>query len=109
MLRICLVAKLQISGILSSIFFILALYSLFLTTLFLTTLVYLLTSTGTGTNLSIFNLFTLVFKLLKLFGKLLNLSIFNLPTSVFRLVKFFFNANPQVSICVIFLISVFVA
>ena len=63
-------AKLVISGILSSIFFILALYSVFLTTSFLTTLVCLLKSAGTGSNLSMSNLFTLLFKLLKLFGKL---------------------------------------
>ena len=59
-LRIGLVAKLLVSGILSSIFFSLALYSVFLTTSFLTTLLNLLKSKGTGTNLS-----TLLFKLLK--------------------------------------------
>ena len=67
-LRIVLVAKSLISGILSSIFFILALYSVFLTTWFLITLRSLLRSTGTDINLSISNLSTLVFKLLKLFG-----------------------------------------
>ena len=43
-------------------FFILALYSVFLTTLFLTALLNLLKSTGTGTNLSISNLSTSVFR-----------------------------------------------
>ena len=76
-LRIVLVAKLVISGILSSIFFVFALYSVFLTTSFLTALVSLLKSTGTGSNLSISNLATLFFKLLKLFDKLFNLSISN--------------------------------
>ena len=49
-LRLLLVAKLLISGILSSIFFILALYSVFLTTSLLTILLNLPKSTGTGTN-----------------------------------------------------------
>ena len=98
-----------ISGILSSIFFILALYSVFLKTSFLTTLVNLLKSRGTGTNLSISNLSTLVFKLLKLFGKNFYLLIFNLSTLVFKLAKFDFNAKLKVSKCVIFLISAFVA
>ena len=55
-LRLILEAKLLISGVLSSILFILALYSVFLTTLFLTTLLNLLKSTGTGVSLSISNL-----------------------------------------------------
>ena len=49
-LRTVLVARLLISGILSSIFFILALYSVFLTTSLLTILLNLPKSTGTGTN-----------------------------------------------------------
>ena len=53
--RVVLVAKFVISGILSSIFFILALYSSFLTTPFFITSFNLLTSTGTGTNLSTSN------------------------------------------------------
>ena len=57
-LRTASVAKLVISGILSSTFFIFALYSVFLTTSFLTTLFNLLKSTGTCTNLSISNLST---------------------------------------------------
>ena len=65
-LRVVLVAKLVISGILSSIFFILALYTSFLTTSFFTTSLSLLKSTGTGTNLSTSNLSALIY-LLKLF------------------------------------------
>ena len=76
-LRIALVANLVISGILSSIFLILALYSVFLTTPFCTTLHSLLKSTRTGASLSISNLSTWLFKLLKLAGKLSNLSISN--------------------------------
>ena len=38
-----------------------------------------------------------------------NLSISNLSTPVFKLAKFDFNAKLKVSICEIFLISVFVA
>ena len=49
-IRIILVAKLVISGILSSIFFFFGLYSVFLTTSFSTTLINLLKPTGTGTN-----------------------------------------------------------
>ena len=49
-IRIILVAKLVIWGILSSIFFIFRLYLVFLTTSFSTTLINLLKSTGTGTN-----------------------------------------------------------
>ena len=74
-LRIVLVPKLVISSISSSIFFILALYSVFLRTSFLTTLLSLLKSVGTGANFSICNLSTLLFKLLKSFGKLFNLVI----------------------------------
>ena len=57
-LREALASNLVISGILSSIFFILALYTSFLTTSFFTTLLSLLKSTGTGTNLSTSNLST---------------------------------------------------
>ena len=49
-LRLLLVAKLLIPGILSSIFFILALYSVFLKTSLLTKLHNLLKSAGMGTN-----------------------------------------------------------
>ena len=59
-LRVVLVAKLVMSGILSSIFFILALYTSFLTTSFFTTLLSLLKSRGTSTNLSTSNLSTLL-------------------------------------------------
>ena len=65
-LREALVAKLVISGILSSIFFILVLYTSFLATSVFTTSLSLLKLTGTGANLSTSNLSTLLFKLLKL-------------------------------------------
>ena len=76
-LRIVLVPKLVISVILSSIYFILALYSVFSTTSFFTTLVSLLESTATGAILLISNLSTLLFKLLELFGKAFKLLISN--------------------------------
>ena len=71
-LRKVLVAKLVISSVLSSMFLTLALYYVFLTTSFFTTLLSLLESTVTGANLSISNLSTLLFKWLKLVGKLFN-------------------------------------
>ena len=55
-LRVVLVAKLVISGILSSIFFYLALYISFPRISFFTTSLNLLQSTGTDTNLSKSNL-----------------------------------------------------
>ena len=63
------------------------LYTVFLTTSFFTTSLKLLKSTEIGTNLS----------------------IFNLSTSVFRLAKLVFSAKLEGSTCEIFLISVFVA
>ena len=51
-LRVELAVKLVISGILPSIFLILALYTTFLTTPFFTASLNLFNSTGTGTNLS---------------------------------------------------------
>ena len=74
------VAKLVISGILSSIFFILALYASLLTRLLLLYLLVYFKSTGTGTNLSTSNLSILYFKLLKLVCTFSNLSISNLST-----------------------------
>ena len=62
-------------------------YKVSLTTSFFTTSLSLLKSTGTGTNLS----------------------ISNLSTSVFKLAKFVFNAKLEVSTCEIFLMSAFVA
>ena len=59
----------------------------FLTASFFTTSLNLLKSTGIGTNLS----------------------MSNLSTSVFRLAKLVFTAKLEVSTCEIFLISVFVA
>ena len=105
-LRAFLAAKLVTSGILSSIFLILALYSIFLTTSFFTALLSLLKSTGTGANLSISNLSTLLFTLFKLVGKLFNLSISNLSTSVFKLTRSDFAANLDVLIPVAFLIQI---
>ena len=60
-------SKLVISGILSSVFLILALYTSFLTTSFFTILS-LLNSTRRGTNLPTSNLSTLRFKLFKSVG-----------------------------------------
>ena len=54
-LREALATKLVTSGISSSIFFILALYTDFLTTSSFTTLLSSLKSKGAGTNLSTFN------------------------------------------------------
>ena len=64
-LRVVLVAMLLISGILSSISLILALYSVFLTTSFFTTSLSLLKSTGVVSNFLIFSLSILFFKLFK--------------------------------------------
>ena len=63
------------------------LYAVFLTTSFSTTSFNLLKPTKIGTNLS----------------------MSNLSTSVFRLAKFVFSAKLKVSICEIFLMFVFVA
>ena len=84
-MRGVLVAKSVVSGILSSIFLILALYKFSLTTSFPFTSLSLLKSACT--NLSVSNLFTLVHKLLKLVGKFFHLSISNLCTSDFRLAQ----------------------
>ena len=62
-------------------------YSVFLTMSFFTTSLSLIKPRGTGTNLSISNLWT----------------------SVVKLAKFVFNAKLEASTCEIFLISVFVA
>ena len=75
-LRVVLVAKSVISGILSSVFLILELYTSFLTTSFLTKSLSLLESTEACTSLSTSNLSALFFKLLKLVGTFFNLSIF---------------------------------
>ena len=80
-----------------------------MTTSFFTTLLSLLKSTGTGTNLSRSNLSTLLFKLLKLVGTIFNLLISNLSTSVFKLTRSDFDANLDVLIPVAFLKSDFVA
>ena len=58
----------------------------------------LLKSTGTGTNLSSSNLFTLLFELLTLFGTCFNLSISDLSRSSFKIAKSTFLANFDLSI-----------
>ena len=62
-LREALVPTLVISGILSSMFLILPLYTSFLTTPFFTTSLTLIKPTGKGTNLSLSNLSALLLKL----------------------------------------------
>ena len=92
-----LVAKLAISGILSSIFLILASYTSFSTTLFFNTSLSLRKSTETGTNLSTCSLSTLFLKLFKVLTLFFNLSIPNLSTLDFKLAKSPFSANFDVS------------
>ena len=104
-LRVVLVAKLVISGILSSIFLILTLYTSFLKTSFLTKSLSLLKSTGTGTILSTFD-FTFRLKLRDTF---LNLPISNLSTLDFKLTKSTCLTNIDVSTPVAFFKSAFVA
>ena len=96
-LREALVAKLVITDVLSSIFFILALYTSFLTTSLFATSLYLLKPTGAGTNLSVSNLFTIIFKLAKLLGIFFNLSISTSPTSYSKLAKSVFLTKEDVS------------
>ena len=100
-LRVVLVAKLVISGILFSPFFILALYTL--TTYFFATSLSLLKSTGKDINLSTSYLSTLLFNLLKLVRTFFSLSISNLSTLDFKLGKSTFLAKDDVSFPVIFL------
>ena len=102
-LRVVLVAKLVISGILPSIFFILALHTSHLTALFFTKSLSLLKSTRTGITLSTSNSSILLFKLLKLVGTFLNLSISNLCILDFQF------ANFDLSTPVAFFKSAFVA
>ena len=80
-LRVVLLPTLVMSGILSSIFFNLALYESFLATSVFIIPLSLLKSTGKGANLLTANLSTLLFKLLTWLGRFLNLSISNLSTS----------------------------
>ena len=105
-LRVVLVAKLVMSGILSSKFFILALYTSFLTKSFFTTALTLLKSTGTDTNLS---KSTLLYKLLKPLGTLFNLSISNLSISDFKLRKSVNLAKDDVLNAVAYFKSAFAA
>ena len=67
------------------------------TTLFFTTSISLLKSAGLVSNLPIFNLSALLFKLLKLLGTFLNSSLSNLSTSDFKLAKPVFVAKSDVS------------
>ena len=75
----------------------------------MTTSLSLLKSTGTDTNLSAFNIFTLLFKLSILFGKFFNLSISNLSTLDYKLSESTFLENFDASITLAFFKSVFVA
>ena len=97
-LREALVVKLVISGVLSWLFLILALYTSFVTTLFFTTSLSLLKATGRGTNLSISNSSTLIFKLLKPLATFFNLSVSNLSTPDFNLANSTFLTKNDVSI-----------
>ena len=81
-----------ISGILSSIFFILALYTPFLSASFFTTSLSLLKPVETGIY-STSNFSTLLFKLLKLVETVFSFSIYNLSTLDFKLAKSSFLAN----------------
>ena len=108
-LRVVLVAKLVISCILSSIYFILALHTSFSTTSFFITSLSLLKSIGTGTNISTSNLSTLLFKLLKLVGTFFSLSISNLSILDFKLAKSVFLGKDDVSTPAAVFQSVFVA
>ena len=70
-----LVANLVVSGILSSIFFILALYTSFLTTSFFSASLKLLKSIGVVSNFPMSSLSALLFKLFKPLGTFFNLLI----------------------------------
>ena len=108
-LRVVLLAWLVISGILSSICLILALYASFLITSFSTTLLSLLKSTGVVFNFQISYLSTLRFNLLKLVDTFYNFPISNLSTSAFKLTKSNLAANLEVLTPIAFFKSVFVA
>ena len=97
-LKAVLVARLVESGVLFSIILILALYTSSFTILFI-----LHKSAGIGTNLS-----TLFFKLLKLIGTFFNVSLSDLFTSDFKLVKSDFLAKSEVSTLAQFFKSTFV-
>ena len=108
-LRVVLVAKLLILGILSSMLLILTLYTSYLKTSLFTAWLSLLKSTGTGTNLSASSFIYLIFKLFKLIGTFFNLSICNLSTSDFKLVKLTFLRNFDTSTPVAFIKPAFIA
>ena len=98
---------LVILGMLSSIFFILALCTSFLTTSFFTTSLYSIKLTGTGNNLSVKNLSVFLFKLFKLVGRFFSLSIYNMSTLDFKLAKSTFLAVGDLSIPDKFFKSIF--
>ena len=107
--REALVAKLVISGILSSISLILALHISFLRTSFFTThLIYLYQQEQVLIYQHLIHLLSL-FKFLKVFSIFLNLSISNLSTSDFKLAKSVFLAKSDASAPVSFFKSPFVA
>ena len=107
-IRVVLVVKLVISHILSINISHLSIIYIFFKKIIFTTSLSLLKSTR---KILIYQhqLSTLFFKLPKLFGTLFNLSISNLSTSDFKLVKSTFLANSDVSTSVAFLKSAFVA
>ena len=108
-LRVVLVAKLVISGILSSIFFILALYTSFLTTSFFTASLSLLKSGRTGTNLSTSSL-SIYFS--NCLNYLVHFSIYQYLIYLHRILnelKQFFLAKSDVSTLVAFFKFAFVA
>ena len=111
-LRVVLIAKLAklvISGIFSSTYLILALYSVFQTTLFSTTSLILVRSTGVVSNFPIFILSILLFKLLNPPGTFFNLSISNLSTLNSKLAKSTFLAIFDVSTPVALFKSAFIS
>ena len=89
-LRVVLVAKLVISGILCSIFFYLSIINIFFNDIIFIISLSLLKSTGTGNNLSTSNLSILLFKFLKV------VETFNLSILDFELAKSTFLAKDDV-------------
>ena len=89
-LRVVLVAKLVISGILCSIFFYLSIINIFFNDIIFIISLSLLKSTGTGNNLSTSNLSILLLKFLKV------VETFNLSILDFELAKSTFLAKDDV-------------
>ena len=112
-LGLALVAKLVISGILSSIFLILVIYTSFSTTSCFTTSLSLLKSTAAGSNLPTLFYLLYFWNCLNYFVHFLIYqyfysSISNLSTSDYRLARSTFLANFVVSIHAAFFKSAFV-